>query len=235
MFMVTNNIEEAVQFADRIILLRNDPACIQAELPVRLPHPRHPDLPKVRSLIDQIYTLMTAEASGRSARFKRTLTLSYRLPDVSPSELSGLLEALMALPDLIDLPELANELMLDIDDLFPKLDVLDMLGFASISQGDIHLTALGKKFAEADLLQRKQQFAEQLLSHLPLASYICRLLDEKTEHRVSEERFLSKLEDYFSEKEAERILRTMIDWGRYAELFAYDFNTGMLSLENPET
>ena len=46
-------------------------------------------------------------------------------------------------------------------------------------------------------------------------------------------KFLSKLEDFLSEKEAERVLRTMIDWGRYAELFAYDFNTGILSLENP--
>ena len=61
---------------------------------------------------------------------------------------------------------------------------------------------------------------------MPLARYIRRVLDEKVGHRVSEERFLSKLEDYLSEKEAERVLRTMIDWGRYAELFAYDFNTG---------
>ena len=51
--------------------------------------------------------------------------------------------------------------------------------------------------------------------------------------RSQEERFLSKLEDYLSEKEADRVLRTMIDWGWYAEIFAYDFNTGILSLENP--
>ena len=43
----------------------------------------------------------------------------------------------------------------------------------------------------------------------------------------------NKLEDYLSENEAERVLRNMIDWGRYAEIFAYDFKTGFLSLENP--
>ena len=59
------------------------------------------------------------------------------------------------------------------------------------------------------------------------------MLDEKHNHRVSEERFISRLEGYLSEKEAERVLRTVIDWGRYAEIFAYDFNTGILSLENP--
>jgi NitT/TauT family transport system ATP-binding protein len=52
-------------------------------------------------------------------------------------------------------------------------------------------------------------------------------------HRALEENFLSMLEDYFSEKEASRILRTVIEWGRYAELFAYDYNAGVLSLENP--
>ena len=81
--------------------------------------------------------------------------------------------------------------------------------------------------------ERKKIFAQRLLEKVPLARYIRRVLDEKTGHRVSEERFLSKLEDYLSDKEADRVLRTMIDWGRYAEIFAYDFNTGILSLENP--
>ena len=81
--------------------------------------------------------------------------------------------------------------------------------------------------------QRKQLFAQRLLEKVPLARYIRRVLDDKPGHRVSEERFLSKLEDFLTEKEADRVLRTMIDWGRYAEIFAYDFNAGILSLENP--
>ena len=102
-----------------------------------------------------------------------------------------------------------------------------------VLDGDIHLSELGKHFSEADLQERKQLFAKQLLEKVPLARYIRRVLDEKGGHRVSEERFLSKLEDFLSEKEADRVLHTIIDWGRYAELFAYDFNTGVLSLENP--
>ena len=68
---------------------------------------------------------------------------------------------------------------------------------------------------------------------MPIARYIRRVLDEKPGHKVSEERFISKLEDFLSEQEAERVLKTMIDWGRYAEIFAYDVKTGILSLENP--
>lgn len=236
---VTHNIEEAALLADRIIVFGSDPGYIRTELHVPLPQPRDTESPDFRALVDKIYTVMTEgphEKSRRQHR-ERPLGLGYRLPDVQPSELSGLIETMISLSEneRIDLPELADELMMNVDDLFPLLETLEILGFANVSDGDIQLSQLGKIFAEVDLQTRKKQFAECLLQKIPLARYIRRVLDEKPGHRVSEERFLTKLEDYFSEKEADRILKTMIDWGRYAEIFAYDFNTGLLSLENPGT
>lgn len=233
--LVTHNIEEAATLADRIVIFGNDPGYIRAELPVTLPQPRAPESSEFRALVDKIYTLMTTgpKEKAKRAQRERQIGLGYRLPEVEPSELTGLIETMTSFEERIDLPELADELMMNIDDLFPILETLEILGFAKVSAGDIQLSDLGKQFAEADLQERKQLFAQRLLEKVPLARYIRRVLDEKVGHRVSEERFLSKLEDYLSEKEAERVLRTMIDWGRYAEIFAYDFNTGILSLENP--
>ncbi|CDZ76267.1 Bicarbonate transport ATP-binding protein CmpC [Legionella massiliensis] len=233
--LVTHNIEEAAMLADRIIIFGSDPGYIRAELQVDLAQPREPVTPEFHALVDKIYTLMTTGPKDKSkgAQRERQIGLGYRLPDVEPSELSGLIETMKSFEERIDLPELADELMMNIDDLFPILETLEILGFAKVSDGDIQLSELGKQFSEADLQERKLLFARRLLEKVPLARYIRRILDEKIGHRVSEERFLSKLEDYLSEKEAERVLRTMIDWGRYAELFAYDFNTGILSLENP--
>lgn len=233
--LVTHNIEEAANLADRIVIFGNDPGYIRAELPVTLPQPRDPESSEFRALVDKIYTLMTTgpKEKAKRAQRERQIGLGYRLPEVEPSELTGLIETMTSFEERIDLPELADELMMNIDDLFPILETLEILGFAKVSAGDIQLSDLGKQFSEADLQERKQLFAQRLLEKVPLARYIRRILDEKVGHRVSEERFLSKLEDYLSEKEAERVLRTMIDWGRYAEIFAYDFNTGILSLENP--
>jgi NitT/TauT family transport system ATP-binding protein len=233
--LVTHNIEEAITMADRIIILGSDPGYIRADLPVTLAQPRDTETPEFRALVDKIYTLMTTgpKEKTRHAHRERQIGLGYRLPDVEPSELSGLIETMKSFEDKIDLPELADELMMNVDDLFPILETLEILGFAQVSEGDIHLTELGKQFSEADLQKRKQLFAERLLEKVPLAKYIRKVLDEKVGHRVSEERFLSKLEDFLSEKAAERVLKTMIDWGRYAEIFAYDFNTGILSLEDP--
>lgn len=233
--LVTHNIEEAAMLADRIIILGSDPGYIKADFSVNLPQPRDANNSEVRALVDKIYTLMTTEKTekARHAVRDRHISLGYRIPDVEPSELSGLIETIKSFEERIDLPELADELMMNVDDLFPILETLEILGFAQISNGDLQLTNLGKQFSEADLQERKQLFAKRLLEKVPLARYIRRVLDEKDKHCVSEDRILSKLEDYLSENEAERVLRTMIDWGRYAEIFAYDFNTGILSLENP--
>jgi NitT/TauT family transport system ATP-binding protein len=234
--LVTHNIEEAALLADRIVIFGSDPGYIRAEIEVQLPHPRDEDAPSFRKIVDQIYTLMTTgprEHRKRAIR-ERQIDIGYRLPDVEPSELAGLIETMTVFEERIDLPELADELTMNIDDLFPLLETLEILGFAKVSEGDIQLSPLGKEFADANLQVRKKLFAESLLEKVPLARDIRLILDERTDHRVQESHFLSKLEDYLSEKEAERVLRTIIDWGRYAELFAFDANSGTLSLENPD-
>lgn len=235
--LVTHNIEEAAMLADRILIFGSDPGYIRAELSVEMPQPRNDQTPEFRKLIDRIYTLITTDPKEQARRAIRIrqIGFGYRLPDVDPAEMSGLLETMSApeFSERIDLPELADHLMMDIDDLFPITEALEILGFARVSTGDIELSDAGKEFLEVDLLERKKMFAKKLLNRVPLANHIRRILDERSDHKASEERFLSKLEDYLSEKESERVLRTVIDWGRYAEIFAYDFNTGTLSLENP--
>ncbi|MDF1758284.1 MAG: nitrate/sulfonate/bicarbonate ABC transporter ATP-binding protein [Legionellaceae bacterium] len=233
--LVTHNIEEAAMLADRIVILGSDPGSVRANIPVTLPQPRDPESPEFRHLVNRIYTLMISASEGKSTHAYRApqIGLGYRLPDVEPSELSGLIETLTSVGEKVELPELADELAMNVDDLFPIIETIEILGFAEILDGGIYLSDLGKNFSEADLQERKLLFAERLLDKVPLARYIRRVLDEKSGHRVSEERFLSKLEDYLSEEESNRVLRTMIDWGRYAEIFAYDFKTGFLSLEDP--
>ncbi len=46
-------------------------------------------------------------------------------------------------------------------------------------------------------------------------------------------RFLDELEDYLTYEAAEQTLRAIVGWARFAELLAYDDDTGMFSMENP--
>jgi NitT/TauT family transport system ATP-binding protein len=237
--IVTHNIEEAAILADRIVVFSSNPGKIRGEIKVDIPHPRNTEDDKFRQIIDDIYTLMTTSIKphlGLGEKVKPIEQIGYRLPKVEVSQLTGFLDTLNS-PEYqkrVDLPELADDLNLDVDKLFLVTEALEILRFANVSKGDIELTAAGKAFSEADILNRKKIFAAHLKQHIPLARHIKHVLDERPGHRASENRFLTELEDQLSEEAAEEVLDIMIDWGRYAELFAYDYNAGVLSLENPE-
>ncbi len=234
--MVSHNIEEAVDMADRILIFSSDPGRLSAEVPVRLPHPRSPDNPAFRQIVDQVYTLLTTVPGrdGRRGVKPEPIGVGYRLPDAPVQQLSAIVEKLSEEPynGRADLPHLADEENLTSDELLPLLELLQLLGLAHVSGGDIELTAAGRRYADADMLSRKQIFAEALLKNVPLAVHIRRVLDERPGHRAPAARFLRELEDHLSEEEAERVLDTMINWGRHAEIFAYDDDDRVLSLEN---
>ena len=120
-----------------------------------------------------------------------------------------------------------------VDDLFPVADTLQLLRFAEVAEGDIRLTEAGKRFVQSDLDQRKRLFAQHLLTYVPLAGHIKRVLDERASHRAPASRFRDELEDSMSEEAAETTLRAIISWARYGEAFAYDEDSGVFSLENP--
>jgi NitT/TauT family transport system ATP-binding protein len=236
---VTHSIAEAIEIADRVIVFNSNPGSIRSDLRVTLPFPRSDLDPRFHNQVDRIYTLMTTQPQDEKMRDDITkymvIDIGYRLPEASISEMTGLLEILNS-PEhqgKMDLPEVADYLMLEIDDLFPLTELLEILRYAKVSKGDITITPEGREFVEADILERKKLFSVYLKKYVPLARYIFDQLERHPRHRALEENFLSLLEDYLSETEAERVLSTVIEWGRYAELFAYDYNSGVLSLENP--
>jgi NitT/TauT family transport system ATP-binding protein len=123
-------------------------------------------------------------------------------------------------------------MQLDVDDLFPLTDAAELLGFAQVSQGDILLLPAGETFAKGTVQEQKSVFASALQTRVPLIAHILRVLDTRPDHRAPKERFLRELEDYMLADDAEKVLATAIDWGRYAELFEYDYNAGVLSRES---
>jgi NitT/TauT family transport system ATP-binding protein len=235
--MVTHNIEEAVLMCDRILVFSSNPGRIVAEIKVDLPQPRNRLDPKFRQLVDDIYGRMTARTAGRPGRdgvFPGT-GIGMVLPRVSSNLLSGLMETVAAEPygGHADLPHLAASLQMEIDDLFPIGESLQLLRLAEIAEGDIRLTDAGRRFVRAELDERKKLFAQHLLAYVPLAAHIRRVLDDRESHRAPASRFRDELEDYMAEELAEKTLRAIISWARYGEVFAYDEETGVFSLDNP--
>jgi NitT/TauT family transport system ATP-binding protein len=235
--LVTHNIEEAVLMSDRILVLASNPGRITAEIPVTLPQPRNRLDPAFRALVDDIYARMTARPSGKAAQtgtFPGT-GISMLLPRVSPNLLAGLMESVAGAPynGHADLPLLAAPLQMEIDDLFPVAESLQLLRFAEVAEGDIRLTDAGKRFVQLDSDGRKKLFAQHVLAYVPLAGHIKRVLDERGAHSAPASRFRDELEDNMSEEFADQTLRAVTSWGRYGEAFAYDEASGVFSLDNP--
>jgi NitT/TauT family transport system ATP-binding protein len=236
--LVTHNIEEAVLMCDRVLVFGSNPGRILSEIKVSLPQPRNRLDPSFRELVERIYVEMTARpkgpVAGRQERFPG-LGIGSELPHVSSNLLAGLMEAVAAAPfnGKADLPEIGSDLQMEIDELFPVAETLQMLRFAELEGGDLKLTEDGLAFAHASLDERKRIFLRHLLNYVPLAAHIRRVLDERASHSARKSRFIDELEDFMSEEAAEKSLRAAVSWGRYAEAFAYDDENAMFSLENP--
>jgi NitT/TauT family transport system ATP-binding protein len=236
--LVTHNIEEAVLMCDRVLVFGSNPGRILSELKVSLPQPRNRLDPSFRELVERIYVEMTARPIGATPGRKENfpgLGIGSALPHVSSNVLAGLMEAVAAAPfnGKADLPEIASDLTMEIDELFPVAETLQMLRFAELEGGDLKLTEDGLAFAHAALDERKRIFTRHLLTYVPLAAHVRRVLDERASHSARKSRFIDELEDFMSEEAAEQSLRAVVSWGRYAEAFAYDDENAMFSLENP--
>jgi NitT/TauT family transport system ATP-binding protein len=236
---VTHNIEEALMLSNKIVIMSSNPGKIAGSVDVNLPYPRNYQDPEFLRLVDVIYTLITANITHnkkKSSLIKSNLGLGYRIPEVSTDEIMGLIETIYTdfeSEKTIDLPKLSDHLAMDIDDLLPITEALETLELANVFDGDIKISETGVKFFNADLLERKKIFAKQLLKNIPLARAIRNRLDEASFSQISEKHCLELITPYLSAKESQKVMRTMIDWGRYAEIFAYNFNENMLTLENP--
>jgi NitT/TauT family transport system ATP-binding protein len=238
--LVTHNIEEAVLMCDRLLLFCAQPGRIVSEIPIDLPKPRHAIDPRFRAIIDRVYVEMTTRPGADArpgARVERYAGagIGTMLTHVSSNLLAGLMEAVSTAPynGHADLPAISADLRMEADELFPVAEALQMLRFAELAGGDIRLTEAGDQFAKGETDERKRLFSNHLLSFVPLAAHVRRVLDERASHTAPKTRFFDELEDHMAEEAAEETLRTIISWGRYAEAFAYDDQSQSFSLENP--
>jgi NitT/TauT family transport system ATP-binding protein len=236
--LVTHNIEEAVLMCDRILVFSSNPGRVAHELTVPFARPRNRFDAAFRQMVDDIYGIMTRRVVKEVQATPTTAPSGFATPlhPVGTNLMAGLLETLSNPPydGRADLPALAAALQYEADELLPLGETLSLLGFAVLEEGDLILTDIGRRFAEAETEDRKVIFGEQLRAHVPLISAIRAVIDQRSNHRASAVRFRDELEDHMSPEYAEETLRTVISWGRYAEVFEYDEEAQQFGLEEED-
>ena len=229
LLMVTHSIEEAVYMADRIVIMEKDPGRVVKDLKVPLPHPRIRKNPKFLNVVDRVYAILAGQTQPEHVELGTAPGEPGRtraLPHIVINELAGLLEHVVELPnDRADIYRLAEELKVNSDYLLRLVEASELLGFATITQGDFILTSLGETFAEASILARKEMFAT------PIFRWLSAMLKAAEHQQLEWDVVQTALELEFPPEEAQRQLDTAVNWGRYAELLAYDDNAELIYLE----
>jgi NitT/TauT family transport system ATP-binding protein len=218
--------------------MSSDPGRIRSEVRINLPRPRDVDSPRVRALVDQVYGLMTMRPVPQPVAVGAPVPAhpDYRLPDTDIDRIEAVLDLIAEPPfdGRADLPKLAEEAELPDEELFPTYEAMNMLGLAQVEAGDIMLTQLGMRYAGADQQERQEIFGRQLLAHVPLAARIREQLVQAEGGAVSEQPFIDLLEEHLEEDEAKRTLEIAVEWGRYGEVYEYDYHLGRLKLPEEE-
>jgi NitT/TauT family transport system ATP-binding protein len=229
--LVTHNIEEAIMLADRLVILGTNPGKVRGEIPVRLTRPRERNSKDFRALADHVYTIMTNPESKVYPTTSQTGFLDTTpLPHARPGAISGLLELVEEYGGPEDVAVISEKLRIEADDLLPILDAAVLLEFAHVEHGDVTLTEIGRKFANAEVEEARVLFRTQILNKAPLVRCMLEALDSSKAGTMKKDFFIDVLDESYSEEEAHAQFDTAVTWGRYAGLFDYDSDEELLTL-----
>ncbi len=303
MLIVTHNIEEAVQMADRVVVLSSNPGRVASSVPIDLPRPRNRRDPLFDQTVNRLYSVLTGDAAtapatpaattpstpsapstheamqptpGGSpadgstsvhadatppvsgghastassdtapdeagvnvippagARQTASTSTSHPepLPDATPGGIKGLLDVLLDHPQGVSLADLASDLSFEVDDLFPLVDAGTLLGVMVVHDGHLTATNLGTRWCEADILTSKQMFARMVLDRVPLVRSIDTALKRSRNGRLHGELIVDLLRARYRDADAHRQFATAVGWGRYGELFDYDADDDLLTIDD---
>ena len=143
------------------------------------------------------------------------------IPDCALTLVFGLLELLEDRGGREDGYKIARDLNFKFSDLLKVMKAAEILGFVSTPAGDVVIEPLGKQFLASNVNERKLMLREQLKKH-GLFSYFIRLLHGTEDKSLTKEIVLEHLAMLLPSEKPERQFITIVNWGRYAELFGYN-------------
>lgn len=253
--MVTHNIEEAVEMADRVVVLGSHPGHLIANVRIDLPRPRDRHSAAFEAMVDKLYAILTGQATQPSHKTEASAPSASSasvpviddtnrqtaepiekikgrpLPNATPGGLAGLLDVVAEHPDGIDLADLASDLSFEVDDLFPLVDAGTLLHVIVVRDGHVQITEAGDAWHQADILRAKQVFASLAMEHVPLVRNIEHALRRASGGKLRGELMLDLLHARYSDEDAHQQFAIAVEWGRYGELFDYDADDDLLTLD----
>ncbi len=227
-FMVTHNIEEAVEMATRICILFPRPGRLGLVLENNLPYPRDSKSPEFQSLVRTIHETITTltlpdlppePVPSAGVALSRARGRMESIPYVPVGQILGLLSILRDTPDLTNIYDISNEIGKEFGETIGIVKAAEILELVETPKNDVRLTDLGQRFLSGDRLGRRQIFSDQI-HNLRIFHIIIEYL--KLQDEVDADQILKDIASALPYDNPEKILQTMVAWGRYAGIMDYN-------------
>jgi NitT/TauT family transport system ATP-binding protein len=235
LILVTHNIAEAVYLARNIVVLAAHPGRVQKIVPNPLPYPRDPATPAFQQLVGQIHAILTNSVlhdepsvtlPEESATPDVKIESAYEpLPNVTMGEVVGLVQLLGTEPESIF--AMATRLKKDFSTFLSVIKASELIELVETPGQTVRLTKSGTAFHHADTKQRKILMHDLLLD-LKIFKHFTDRIDQSDEKQMTEEEVLNDLAQLFPNERPKILFKTLVAWGRYAELFSYDPRSALL-------
>jgi len=238
-FMVTHNIEEAVEMATRIVVLFPRPGRLGLVLDNPLPYPRDSKSPEFQRLVGLIHESITTttlpdhpiEVPVAGQPISRARHRMESIPLVPVGQILGLLSILHDSPELSNIYDISDEIGKEFGETISLVKAAEILELVETPKDQVRFTDLGRRFVAADPAGRHAIFAEQVFK-LRLFHIIIALLHEYEE--VEAARVIKDIGSALPYDNPEKTFQTMIAWGRYAGLMDFNAKTGMVFVPKDE-
>jgi NitT/TauT family transport system ATP-binding protein len=234
--IITHNIEEAVFLADRIVVMGRRPGHIRQIISNTVAHPRDYQSPTFQALVQRLHDAIVLEHLPEDPAVPAASATG--IPDIEPlpivnlGEVFGVMEIIRDNGGQMDVFRLDGLTEYDFGHTLAVVKGGEMLDFLDTPKNRVLLTPLGGKFLDADINGRKVMFNQQLQT-LGVFRFLVQILKEAHDQRLPQEVVQEELAMRLPTEDVEAMTKTLIGWGRFAELLGYSPEEDRIYLDHP--
>jgi NitT/TauT family transport system ATP-binding protein len=230
-FMVSHDVKEVVFMATRIVVLAARPGRIRRIFENKLPYPRDYRSPAFLRLVDEIHAVITETEIPDAPPAPAQSKAWERLPEVTISEVIGLLEVLDNRGGRENVFELADDLGREFGTVLAVVKAAELIDLVDTPRQEVVLTDIGRTVLSKNIAERKVILREHVLQLHMVADVYEQI--RRAGGKLDEDIFLTTAAMRLPYEDPERLLRTLVGWARTADLFDYDPERHLLFVDSP--
>lgn len=234
--LITHNISEAVSMGSRILVMGSNPGQIRYSIRNELPYPRDEKSAAFKSLVEIIRDVLTEAIIPDTPEWVPPALQGQAIeapPNVNLTEVVGLIELVYEEGGRADAFALANKLMKDSLQILLMAKAAELLDFVDTPKNQIVLTDLGRNFLKSDINRQKEMIHERLMQ-LKLTQLFHNRLQNSDGLSMSKEDAIQTIHEWLPNENPEVVFDTLVQWGRYGELFGYNDDSKEVYLDIKE-